>query len=68
MTSELMTVEEVAEYLRVKPSSVYEWVKNGKIPAAKVGRLWRFQREQIEEWVRNGGLQSNRKYPEREGD
>ena len=53
MAKSLMTVEEVAEYLRVKSSTVYEWAKKGKIPAAKVGRLWRFDREEIEEWVRN---------------
>ena len=56
MASELMTVQEVAEYLRVKPSSIYEWAKNGKIPGVKVGRLWRFKREQIDEWLRKGGL------------
>lgn len=55
MAKELMTVDEVAEYLRVKPSSVYEWAQNGKIPAAKVGRLWRFHRDEIEAWVRSGG-------------
>lgn len=52
-----MTVEEVAKYLRVRPSTIYEWAKEGKIPAAKVGRLWRFHEEEIETWVRNGGLQ-----------
>lgn len=52
-----MTAEEVAEYLRVRLSTVYEWAKKGKIPAARVGRLWRFQREEIETWVRNGGFE-----------
>ncbi|MGC9455789.1 MAG: helix-turn-helix domain-containing protein [Phycisphaerae bacterium] len=51
----LMTVEEVAEFLRVRPSTVYDWAKDGKIPASKVGRLWRFHRDEIDEWVRNGG-------------
>ena len=52
---DLMTVREVAKYLRVKPSTIYEWAKDGKIPAAKVGRLWRFHREEIDAWVRSGG-------------
>ena len=56
MTKPVMTVEEVAEYLRVTPSSIYEWAKAGKMPAAKVGRLWRFHREEIDAWVREGGL------------
>ena len=63
--NQLLTAEEVADFLRVKPATVYEWAKSGKIPASKVGRLWRFQREQIEEWVRNGGLQADSKAPER---
>jgi excisionase family DNA binding protein len=56
---ELLTVEEVADFLRVRPSTVYEWAKDGRIPASKVGRLWRFSREEIEAWVRNGGTQPN---------
>ena len=55
MADRLMTVGEVAEYLRVKRSTVYKWAKDGKIPAAKVGRLWRFDRGQIETWVKGGG-------------
>jgi len=63
MSRELMTAEEVAGYLRVRLSTVYEWAKKGKIPAARVGRLWRFQREEVEAWVRNGGLTSSSKHP-----
>jgi len=49
---QLMTVEDVAEYLRVKASTVYEWASNGKLPGVKVGRLWRFERSEVEKWVR----------------
>lgn len=49
-----MTVEEVAEYLRIRPTTVYEWAKSGKIPAVKMGRLWRFESEEIEAWVKTG--------------
>ena len=54
MYKKLMTVKEVADYLRVKPSTVYDWAKQGKIPAVKIGRLWRFGREEIEAWVTVG--------------
>lgn len=47
-------MEEVADYLRIKPSTVYEWAKKGNIPAIKMGRLWRFGIEEIEAWVKNG--------------
>ena len=51
--NELLTVDEVAAFLRVKPATVYEWAKDGKIPASKIGRLWRFRRDDVEAWVRN---------------
>jgi len=50
MTDKLIAVDEVAEYLRVKVTTVYEWAKEGKIPAAKVGRLWRFDGGEIDRW------------------
>lgn len=48
-----MTIEEVADYLRVKKRTVYEWVKNGKIPAIKAVGQWRFKRIQIDTWLEN---------------
>jgi excisionase family DNA binding protein len=47
----LMTIDEVAEYLRVKKRTVYDWVKKGKIPAIKAVGLWRFRRERIDAWL-----------------
>ena len=48
---QLMTIEEVAEYLRVKKRTVYDWVKNGKIPAVKAVGQWRFKKEKIDAWL-----------------
>lgn len=48
---DLMTVEEVAEYLRVSPKTVYDWAQKGQIPAGKIGNTWRFRRKDVEEWV-----------------
>jgi excisionase family DNA binding protein len=50
---ELMTIEEVADYLRVKKRTIYEWVKNGKIPAIKTVGQWRFKKMQIDTWLEN---------------
>lgn len=47
----LMTIDEVADYLRVKKRTVYDWVKKGKIPAIKAVGLWRFRRERIDQWL-----------------
>jgi excisionase family DNA binding protein len=48
----VMTIAEVAEYLRIPRGSVYKLAQRGKIPCQKVGRHWRFRREAIEEWLR----------------
>ena len=48
---QLMTIEEVAEYLRVKKRTIYEWLKNGKIPAIKAVGQWRFKKEKIDAWL-----------------
>lgn len=49
---DVMTVQEVAEYLRLNQMTVYKLAQNGKIPAVKVGRVWRFRRDLIDEWFR----------------
>ena len=47
----LMTIEEVAGYLRVKKRTVYDWLKKGKIPAIKAVGQWRFKKEKIDAWL-----------------
>lgn len=48
---EIMTLEEVAEYLRVSERTVYDWAQKGDIPSGKLGTAWRFKRSDIERWV-----------------
>lgn len=50
--TEIMTVEEVARYLRVTERTIYRLLKRGDIPATRVGRQWRFERAFINEWLR----------------
>ncbi|MGH7949212.1 MAG: helix-turn-helix domain-containing protein [Candidatus Binataceae bacterium] len=50
--SQVMTVLEVAEFLRCHEATVYRMLKRGTIPAFRVGADWRFLREQIEQWAR----------------
>lgn len=46
-----LTLEQIAEYLQMSTSSIYKMAQAGKIPAYKVGRQWRFKREEIDRWV-----------------
>ncbi len=61
--STLMTIEEVAEYLRFHPSTVYRLVRQGGLPAVKVGKQWRFDRQALEEWLRANTTTSNNSAP-----
>lgn len=49
----IMTLEEVAEYLRLKPQTIYTWAQEKKIPAAKLGKEWRFKKSVIDKWFDN---------------
>ncbi|HUS70941.1 MAG TPA: helix-turn-helix domain-containing protein [Anaerolineae bacterium] len=47
----IMTVREVAGYLRMHEMTIYRMARHGEIPAYKVGNRWRFNRHRIEEWL-----------------
>ena len=47
----IMTIEEVAEYLRVSERTVYDWASKGEIPCGKIGTAWRFKSADVEAWV-----------------
>lgn len=55
----VMTVDEVASYLRIPKSSLYKLAQEGKIPSQKVGRHWRFHREAIDSWLSNKSAKIN---------
>jgi nitrogen PTS system EIIA component len=48
---EIMTVQEVADLLRVSERTVYDWATSGQIPCGKLGTAWRFKRSEIESWI-----------------
>ena len=48
---EMLTIEELADYLKLKPQTIYKWAQRGKIPGAKFGKEWRFRRSLIEQWI-----------------
>lgn len=48
---DILTIDEVADYLRVSERTVYDWANKGQIPCGKLGTSWRFKREELERWV-----------------
>lgn len=51
--NELMTIGDLADYLRVTRRTIYEWLKTNKIPAIKLVGQWRFKRDKIDAWLDN---------------
>ena len=51
MEDDILTIEEVAKYLRVSDRTVYDWAQKGEIPAGKIGTVWRFKKSEVEKWV-----------------
>lgn len=51
-TNEILTVNEVADYLRMNPMTIYRLAQQGKIPASKILGCWRFKRQDVESWLK----------------
>ena len=50
--AEWLTLNEVATYLKRARSTLYRMVQRRELPASKLGRMWRFERDTIDEWLR----------------
>jgi PTS system nitrogen regulatory IIA component len=60
---DILTIDEVAKYLRVSERTVYDWAQKGEIPSGKIGTVWRFKKTEIEKWV-DDRLTGNRIEPQ----
>ena len=48
---DILTIDEVADYLRVSERTIYDWANKGTIPCGKLGTTWRFKRTEVQRWV-----------------
>lgn len=53
-----LSVDELAEYLGVSKDTVYTWINSKGMPAHRMGRLWKFKRDEVDGWVKTGGASS----------
>lgn len=49
--ADILTAKEVADLLHLPKSTVYELARRGILPAHRVGRAWRFVRQEVEQWL-----------------
>lgn len=50
--AEVMSIDELAEYLQISRSTLYKLAQEGGLPGQKVGRRWRFHKGAIDDWLR----------------
>lgn len=46
-----MTMDEIAEYLKVSKETIYKMAQKGHIPGSKIGSQWRFRKERVDSWL-----------------
>lgn len=61
MEDRWLSVEEIGAYLGVKRDTVYKWISDTALPAHKIGRLWKFRKDEADTWVRSGGASESTK-------
>lgn len=61
--TDILTVQEVADLLRMNKAGVYKWLKEGVIPGYHRGRSWFIVRDELKEWMRLGSNQGRAPTP-----
>ncbi len=55
MEDRWLSVDEISKYLGISSDTVYRWIESHSMPANRVGRLWKFKKNEIDRWVKAGG-------------
>lgn len=58
-TEKWLSVEQIASHLGVSKETIYRWLEKKKIPAHRVGRLWKFKASEVDDWIRDGGAEEH---------
>ena len=56
-----LSVEEICKYLGVSNDTVYKWIDKHGMPANRMGRLWKFKKDEVDEWVKAGGADQTKR-------
>ena len=59
MKDRWLSVGEIGEYLGVSSDTVYRWISTYSMPAHRMGRFWKFKKDEIDDWVKAGGASEN---------
>ncbi len=50
-----LSADEICKHLGVSKDTMYKWIDKHNMPAHRMGRLWKFKKDQVDAWVENGG-------------
>ena len=50
-----LSVAQISSHIGVSKDTAYRWIENQGMPAHRVGRFWKFKKEEVDQWVRSGG-------------
>ena len=50
-----LSVAQIAAHIGVSTDVVYKWIKEKRLPAHRVGKLWKFQSSEVDKWIKSGG-------------
>ena len=54
MTESWLSADKIAAHLGVNPDTIYKWITRKKMPAHKLGRLWKFLATEVDQWIKAG--------------
>ncbi len=49
-----LSIGEICSYLGVSSDTVYKWIEKQGMPAHRMGRLWKFKKDEVDDWVKSG--------------
>lgn len=52
-----VSTKDIAEHLSVTKDTIHKWIKSGKIPCSRVGKLWKFKKSEVDAWIKSGGAE-----------
>jgi excisionase family DNA binding protein len=62
LMARLMNIEELADYLRLRRQTIYNWLHQGKIAGIKVGGVWRFDKRSVDAWLKSQQRKASRDF------
>ena len=58
MEDRWLSINEICKYLGISNDTVYRWIDRHSMPAHRVGRLWKFKKNQVDAWIEAGGARA----------